>query len=115
MKKWQNWVLRFPDQTLKQSLNRWIIFIFVIGLTLLFKRSANIANKTIGFGRSQPRIKALDDQQVRFEDVAGVNEETEELKEVVTFLKKPDKLIALGAKIPKVFCWLALLVLEKHY
>ena len=75
--------------------------IFIIGLVILLKRTASIANRTIGFGRSDARMNALEDIKVRFEDVAGVSEAKDELLEVVTFLKKPEKLIKLGAKIPK--------------
>ncbi len=75
--------------------------VFIIGITFLIKRSVKIANKTLGFGKSQARIKPIEELQVRFEDVAGVAEAAEELIEIVSFLKKPDKLIKLGAKTPK--------------
>ncbi len=83
------------------TVNFSIGIIFIIGLSILIRRSAKIANKTLGFGRSQPRLKALEELQIKFEDVAGIPEATEELTEVVSFLKNPDKLIQLGAKIPK--------------
>ncbi len=78
-----------------------IILLFVVGLSYLIRRSSNLAGKAMGFGRSQPRVKAIDELQVRFEDVAGINEAAEELKEIVTFLSQPEKFINLGAKIPK--------------
>ncbi len=78
-----------------------LIMIVIVGLGFLFRRSANITNRTMGFGRSQPRIKAQDQLPIRFEDVAGISEATEELQEVVSFLLKPDRLIKLGAKIPR--------------
>ena len=55
----------------------------------------------MGFGRSQPRLKPQDDLQLRFEDVAGINDARLELEEVVTFLKQPEAFIRLGAKIPR--------------
>ena len=64
-----------------------LVALIVIGLSLLLRRSAQMANKTMGFGRSQPRTSAQDDVSVRFEDVAGIGEAKEELQEVVTFLK----------------------------
>ena len=84
-----------------------LILILVVGLTFLVRRSAQVANRALGFGRSQPRVKPQDDLQVRFEDVAGINDAKQELEEVVTFLKQPDTFTRLGAKIPRGFCWLA--------
>ncbi len=81
--------------------NLGFILILIVGLSFLFKRSAGIANKAMGFAKSQARLKAQEQLQVRFEDVAGVSDASEELKEVVSFLKNPDLLIKLGAKIPK--------------
>ena len=78
-----------------------LIALIVIGLSLLLRRSAQMANKTMGFGRSQPRTSAQDNVSVRFEDVAGIGEAKEELQEVVTFLKQPETFIKLGARIPR--------------
>ncbi|MAN19491.1 MAG: cell division protein FtsH [Synechococcus sp. EAC657] len=78
-----------------------LVALIVIGLSLLLRRSAQMANKTMGFGRSQPRTSAQDDVSVRFEDVAGIGEAKEELQEVVTFLKQPETFIKLGARIPR--------------
>jgi cell division protease FtsH len=71
------------------------------GLALLIRRSAQVANKAIGFGRSQPRMQADATNPVRFEDVAGIGEAKEELQEVVTFLKTPETFTSIGARIPK--------------
>jgi cell division protease FtsH len=53
------------------------------------------------FGKSKARMLSGDQPTVTFEDVAGVEEAKEELREVVEFLKEPEKFISLGARIPK--------------
>ena len=78
-----------------------LILIVVMGLSFLLRRSAQVANRAMGFGRSQPRVKPQDDLTVRFEDVAGITEAKDELQEVVTFLREPESFIRLGAKIPR--------------
>ncbi len=78
-----------------------LIALVVIGLSLLLRRSAQVANRAMGFGRSQARVRSQDEVVVRFEDVAGIQEAKEELQEVVTFLRQPESFIRLGAKIPR--------------
>ena len=78
-----------------------LIVLIVVGLSFLLRRSAQAANKAMGFGRSQARIRPQDEITVRFEDVAGISEAKEELQEVVTFLKQPESFIRLGARIPR--------------
>jgi len=77
-------------------------FIF-IGLFFLFifnqARGAN--NQAISFGRSRARLFSSDKPTVTFEDVAGVEEAKQDLREVVEFLKSREKFQALGARIPK--------------
>lgn len=78
-----------------------LIALIVVGLSLLLRRSAQVANRAMGFGRSQARVKSQEEVTTRFEDVAGINEAKEELQEVVTFLKTPERFIQIGAKIPR--------------
>jgi len=78
-----------------------LIALIVVGLSLLLRRSAQVANRAMGFGRSQARVKSQEEVTIRFEDVAGIHEAKEELQEVVTFLKTPERFIQIGAKIPR--------------
>ena len=92
----------YQDQLFASFIgNIGLVLIVLVGLSFLFKKSSAIANKTMGFGKVQPRIKPEEDTKVFFDDVAGLTDVSEELSEVVTFLKKPDKLLQLGARIPK--------------
>ena len=57
--------------------------------------------KMMNFGRSNAQVITKENNPIRFEDVAGLEEEKEELKEIVDFLSAPQKFIQLGARIPK--------------
>ena len=57
--------------------------------------------KMMNFGKSRARMSMPDDKKVTFQNVAGLEEEKEELKEVVDFLKAPQKYTKVGARIPK--------------
>jgi cell division protease FtsH len=73
------------------------------GLFFLFRRSNQMGGpgQAMDFGKTKARF-AMDAQTgVMFDDVAGIEEAKEELQEVVTFLKKPERFTAVGAKIPK--------------
>ena len=61
----------------------------------------NGGNKMMNFGKSRARMSMPDDKKVTFQNVAGLEEEKEELKEVVDFLKDPQKYTRVGARIPK--------------
>jgi cell division protease FtsH len=76
--------------------------LLVAGLFYFMLRQAQgTNNQAIAFGKSRARMFSGDQPTVTFEDVAGVDEAKEELKEVVEFLKEPEKFISLGARIPK--------------
>ena len=58
-------------------------------------------SKMSNFGKSRARMSTEEDKKIRFDDVAGLAEEKEELTEIVDFLKAPEKYMRLGARIPK--------------
>ena len=81
-----------------------IAIIFFIFWFFLMGGMANSqgGNKTMTFGKSKARVlNPTDKNRVMFDDVAGVDEEKEELEEIVEFLKNPNKFIEMGAHIPK--------------
>ncbi|KJH70396.1 ATP-dependent zinc metalloprotease FtsH2 [Aliterella atlantica] len=74
------------------------------GLFFLFRRSSNIPGgpgQAMNFGKSKARFQMEAKTGIKFDDVAGIDEAKEELQEVVTFLKQPERFTAVGAKIPK--------------
>lgn len=77
-------------------------FILLIGAFYFIFRSAQGSNNAaMSFGKSRARMFTGENPAVTFEDVAGVDESKEELREVVEFLREPQKFIQLGARIPK--------------
>ena len=82
--------------------NGLLLLLLFAGLALLIRRSSQVANRAMGFGRSKARMAEPESAvAVRFEDLAGINEAKEELQEVVAFLKEPERFTAVGARIPK--------------
>ncbi len=76
----------------------------VILVVLMFwylMRQSQGGGGALSFGKSRARMFTGDRPMVTFEDVAGVEEAKEELREVVEFLKEPEKFLKLGARIPK--------------
>lgn len=72
-----------------------ILFLFI------FRQAQGSNNAAMSFGKSRARMFTGDHPTVTFDDVAGVDEAKEELREVVEFLREPQKFIQLGARIPK--------------
>ncbi|MFZ4674761.1 MAG: ATP-dependent zinc metalloprotease FtsH2 [Nodosilinea sp.] len=74
------------------------------GLFFLFRRSNGAMGgpgQAMSFGKSKARFMMEAKTGIMFDDVAGIDEAKEELEEVVTFLKKPERFTAIGARIPK--------------
>ena len=83
----------------------WVLTAVVLGLMwyFMFARAQGGmgADRMAKFGSARTRTLTDRDQKVTFDDVAGVDEEKEELQEIVEFLRTPQKYIALGARVPK--------------
>ena len=82
-----------------------ILPLLAVGMILLFvwamfMSRANSTNPLQNFGKARTVLGVPDDKKVTFADVAGADEEKEELQEVVDFLKDPAKFTAIGARIP---------------
>ncbi len=76
-------------------------FLFFIFFILIIRQFQSGPNQAFSFGKSRAKLVTPSKERVTFKDVAGVEEAKEELKEVVEFLKHPDRYIKLGARIPK--------------
>ena len=77
-------------------------FIILAGVFwFVFRQAQGSNNAALSFGKSRARMFTGDQPSVTFQDVAGIEEPKEELREVVEFLREPEKFISLGARIPK--------------
>lgn len=77
------------------------ILIFVGIWIYLIRQMRLTGNRALSFGKSRAKMSPKEAVKVTFEDVAGAEEAKEELKEIIEFLKRPQKFQRLGAKIPK--------------
>lgn len=76
----------------------YIIF-FILIIYLIYKMLGKAGGKLMGFGKN--KMKSAQNVSVKFENVAGIKEEKEELVEIVDYLKNPKKYVEMGARIPK--------------
>ena len=77
-----------------------VVLFLVIGLFLI-SRMGGMANNAMTFGKSRAKLFDQSKDKILFKDVAGAEEEKEELSETVDFLKNPKKYRDLGSKIPR--------------
>jgi len=76
--------------------------ILLIGLWIFFMRQMQSGgNKALSFGKSRARLLSTQHKKITFKDVAGVHEAKEELKEIIDFLREPQRFQKLGGRIPK--------------
>ncbi|MCR5734286.1 MAG: ATP-dependent zinc metalloprotease FtsH [Lachnospiraceae bacterium] len=102
----------FPDYTIEdvshsgELLSSIIPTVIVAAVVIFFfiymnnQAGAASGSKMMNFGKSRARL-STDDNKTRFADVAGLNEEKEDLEEIVDFLRYPEKYVGVGARIPK--------------
>ncbi len=84
------------------ALVSWLPMIFLIGVFVFFMRQMQAGGgRAMSFGKSRARLINEAQNKVTFDDVAGVEEAKEELREVIEFLRDPKKFTRLGGKIPK--------------
>ena len=74
------------------------LVVLLVWFTMMSRINSN--NPAAGFGRARTVLGVPDGKKVTFDDVAGADEEKEELQEVVDFLRDPDKYTQIGARIP---------------
>ncbi len=96
-------VVKPPDWMTLLSAGGSILLVvaMLVGGYMMLRQFQGANNQALAFGKSRARMYTGDQPAVTFEDVAGVDEATEELQEVVEFLKEPEKFVQLGARIPK--------------
>ena len=93
---------RPPSALSQQMLYSLLPFIpFLILFFLIMRQIQGTGNKALSFGKSRARLVSEGQVKVTFDDVAGVEEAKEELREIVEFLKDPKRFTRLGGRIPK--------------
>ncbi|MGH7262840.1 MAG: ATP-dependent zinc metalloprotease FtsH [Candidatus Rokuibacteriota bacterium] len=96
-------VVRPPDGNPWYAvLVQWIPMLLFIGVWIFFMRQMQGGGaKALSFGKARARLISEKQNKMTFQDVAGVDEAKEELREIIEFLKDPQKFQKLGGKIPK--------------
>ncbi len=93
-----------PSWFLTSVLPYILVFIIIIVLFSFLSNQASVGggnSKVMNFGKSRAKMTTEENKHTTFKNVAGLDEEKDELKEIVDFLKSPKKYIQVGARIPK--------------
>ena len=97
--------LPFKNEGVPGRMLQWLPLLMLTGLMVLLfvimMRRVGGAGSPMAFGRSRGKLYAQEDIEITFDDVAGIEEAVEELREVVEFLQTPEKYQVLGGRIPK--------------
>ena len=103
-------IIKDYDYDTSGELPWWVSFLPYLGILIIFgvlwfvmmnRAQGGVAGGAMKFGKARVRTGADEKKKVTFADVAGCDEEKEELSEVVEFLKKPSRFTAMGARIPR--------------
>lgn len=96
-----DWNYTEAPSGLVQYLPVWLPLLVLVFVFFFLMRKIGGVGSPMSFARSRGKLYAQEDIQVLFDDVAGIDEAVEEVREVVDFLKNPDKYQRLGGRIPK--------------
>jgi cell division protease FtsH len=106
VKDLQKYNIKFSGQyenKFVKAIISWVLplaFIFLIW-NFLMKKMGGSPSGVLNFGKSRGKIYAEDEIKITFDDVAGVDEAKDELKEIIEYLKTPEKFLNIGGRIPK--------------
>ena len=91
----------FPLKQLIFSIAPWFLFLLLIWFLVLRQMRSPGGSGLLSFGKSRARLVNESQNRVTFDDVAGIDEAKEEVREIIEFLKNPEKFQRLGGRIPK--------------
>ena len=97
----EGWSYAMPPSALLSALPMLMMIGMLLLLMVVMLRRMGGAGSPMAFGRSKAKLYAQEEIEQTFDDVAGVEEAVDELREVVDFLKTPDRYQRLGGRIPK--------------
>lgn len=91
------------ENTFFRDVLSWILpaIIFIGIWFFLIRKLGQAQSQAMSIGRSKAKVYMVKDNKITFKDVAGVDEAKDELKEVIEFLKTPEKFVRIGGRIPK--------------